>query len=78
MTPVSFTYGWMIGLIVIAYVFPSETARYFNEMYAVTYIKWLNLRLLLSSWLVYKRLQRDFRRYGLEIQPFRFVQLQNR
>ncbi len=78
MTPISFTYGWMIGLIVIAYVFPSETARYFNEMYAVTYIKWLNLRLLLSSWLVYKKLQRDFRRYGLEIPPFRFVPLQNR
>lgn len=78
MTSLSFTYGWMIGLVVIAYVFPNETARYFNEMYAVTYIKWLNFRLLVSSWLVYKRLQRDFRRYDLEIPPFRFVPLQNR
>ena len=78
MTSLSFTYGWMIGLVVIAYAFPNEAARYFNEMYAVTLIKWLNLRLMFSSWLVYKRLQRDFRRYGLEIPPFRFVPLQNR
>ena len=68
----------MIGLVVIAYAFPNETARYCNEISAVAYIKWLNFRLLLSSWLVYKRLQRDFRRHGLEIPPFRFVPLQSR
>ena len=78
MTSLSFTYGWMIGLVVIAYVFPTQTAQYFNEMYAVGFVKYLNLRLLISSWLVYKRLQRDFRRHGLEIPPFRFVPLQNR
>lgn len=68
----------MIGLFVIAYAFPNETARHFNEIYSATLIKWLNLRLMLSSWLVYKRLQRDFRRHGLEIPPFRFVPLQSR
>jgi hypothetical protein len=78
MTSFSFTYGWMIGLVIIAYVFPSETARYFNEMYAVAAIKFLNGRLLLQSWVIYKRLQRDFRRFGLEIPPFSFVPLQNR
>lgn len=78
MTSSSLSYGWMIGLVVIAYVFPLQTAQYFNEIYAVAYIKYLNLRLLTSSWLVYKRLQHDFRRYGLEIPPFRFVPLQHR
>ena len=78
MTALSFTYGWMIGLVIIAYVFPNETARYFNEMYAVAAIKYLNGRLLIQSWLVYKKLQRDFRRYGLEIPPFRFIPLQDR
>jgi hypothetical protein len=68
----------MIGIVIVAYAFPSETARYFNEMYAVTYVKCLNFRLLLSSWLIYKKLEREFRRYGLEIPPFRFVPLQDR
>ena len=78
MNSTAFTYGWMAGLIVLYIAFPNECDAYFNEMYAVARIKYLNGMLLLRSWLMYRRLRKDFKKMGLDIPPFRFVPLQDR
>lgn len=78
MTPTAFTYGWMIGLVALCISFPNEASQFFNEMYAVAMIKYLNLRLHFATWLIWRRLRRDFREMGIELPPFKFVPLQDR
>lgn len=78
MTPTAFTYGWMIGLLALCVAFPNEANRFFNELYAVAMIKWMNLRLHFVSWLIWRQLRRDFRALGIELPPFKFVPLQDR
>ena len=78
MTPSAMTYGWMIGLIALCISFPNEANQYFNELYAVAMIKYINLRLHFASWMIWRRLRRDFRAMGIELPPFKFVPIQDR
>jgi hypothetical protein len=78
MTASAFTYGWMIGLVALCISFPNESNRVLNEMFAVAMIKYMNLRLFIASYLIWRRLRRDFRALGIELPPFKFVPLQDR
>jgi hypothetical protein len=68
----------MIGLVALCISFPNEASQYSNELYAVAMIKYLNLRVCFASWLIWRRLRRDFRAMGIELPPFKFVPLQDR
>jgi len=78
MTPSALTYGWMIALVFLCVAFPTESTRYFNELWAVLCIKTINGILCARAFWMYLKLRRDFRRFGIQIPPFRFVPLQDR
>lgn len=78
MTPTTFTFGWTFALVALCVAFPNETARFIDETCAVMMLKWMNLRLHFASWLIWRRLRRDFRTVGIELPPFKFVPLQDR
>lgn len=78
MTASAFTYGWMIGVVALCISFPNESNRVLNEMFEVAMIKYTNLRFHIASYLIWRRLRRDFRAIGIELPPFKFVPLQDR
>lgn len=72
------TFTCLSALIIAVALWPKEANEILAAAGAVLMIKYLNLQLLVRSWLIYRRLKADFRQFGIEIPPFKFVPLQDR
>lgn len=72
------TLSWMSAIVVAVAIWPQESSQFALEIHARMMIKYLNLQMLVRSWLMYQRLRKDFKRYGIELPPFQFTPLQDR
>ena len=69
---------WMLTLTALVALFPREAMAFSLWIYLQVMLSYLNARLFVTEWLVYRRLRRDFGKYGIELPPFTFTPLQER
>ena len=69
---------WMMTLTALVAAFPGESMRFAVWCYVEFTYAWLNARLFLMEWMIYRKLRRDFGNYGIQIPPFEFKPLKRR
>lgn len=69
---------WMLTLTALVALFPNEAMDFSLWLWFEFRVAILNARLMVAEWLIYRKLRRDFAKYGIEIPPFKFVPLQQR
>lgn len=69
---------WMLTLTALVALFPREAMEFAIWLWLEYQIAVLNCRLFVAEWLIYRRLRRDFAKYGIPMPPFKFVPLQQR
>ena len=72
------TLSWMTALVLAVAIWPQESTQFALEVHARFMIKYLNLQILIRSWLMYRRLRKDFKKMGIDLPPFQFTPLQDR
>ena len=65
-------------LVVAVAMYPRQAQAIALRIHDELLLLWLNAQFLWRSWLLYRRLRRDFARLGLPIPAFRYVPLQQR
>ena len=69
---------WMLTLTALVAVFPRESMEFSVWLWFEIRMADLNARVYLMEWMIYRKLKRDFGKYGIEIPPFTFTPLQER
>ena len=72
------TITWCSVLVACVALWPEESMTAIAVATAKVQLAWMNLRLRWMSWLMYRRLKKDFAGLGIEIGPFKYVPLEER
>ena len=68
----------MLTLTALVAIFPQESMRFAIWLWLEYQVAVLNVRLFVAEWLIYRKLRRDFAKFGIEIPPFNFTRYQDR
>lgn len=69
---------WILTLTALVAVFPYESMEFSAWLWLEIRMAGLNARFCLTEWMIYRKLKRDFGKFGIEIPPFVFTPLQER
>lgn len=72
------TFAWMSCLVAVVALWPEESLNTIAMVTAKAQLFYMNQKLRLMAWLMYRRLKKDFARMGIEIGPFVYVPLEER
>lgn len=72
------SYLWMTALVALIILFPEDSQNFAEFIYLEFRVSWLNVRLFMMEWKMYRALIRISKEIGIDPPPFNFVPIQKR
>ena len=69
---------WLVLFAVSYLFFQDEIDPILHRGYYEILLLWVNTKLFVRSYIIYRKLKQDMERTGLPVPPFRFIPIQKR
>ena len=69
---------WMTLVTGLVVLFPQESLGFSIWIVLRVWLFFANLRLRWATWVLYRKIKKDFERHGMKVPPYSYVSLQDR